>query len=57
VEWLGNEQHVIVEAAGEVITVALPPDVPEPAPRSMIHLRANRAAVHLFDPVTTERIQ
>jgi multiple sugar transport system ATP-binding protein len=56
VEWLGSQQHVIAEAAGETVTVALPPDRPEARVGSEVHLRASPAAVHLFDPETTERL-
>jgi multiple sugar transport system ATP-binding protein len=56
VEWLGNAQHVIADAAGGALTLALPPDQPEPCPGARVHVRADRDAVHLFDPVTTERL-
>jgi ABC-type sugar transport system ATPase subunit len=56
VEWLGNEQHVIVETAGGPVTVALSPDHAEPVVGSHVHLQPDRAAAHLFDPDTAERI-
>jgi multiple sugar transport system ATP-binding protein len=56
VEWLGSQQHVIADAAGETVTVALPPDQAEARVGSEVHLRADRQAVHLFDPTTTERL-
>jgi ABC-type sugar transport system ATPase subunit len=56
VEWLGNQQHVIADAAGETVTLTLPPDHREPVPGEAVHLRAEAGAVHLFDPVTTERL-
>jgi ABC-type sugar transport system ATPase subunit len=56
VEWLGNQQHVIADAAGETVTLTLPPDHPEPSPGAVVHLQAERGAVHLFDPTTTERL-
>ena len=57
VEWLGSQQHVIVAAAGGTITLALPPDHAEPRVGDQVHLRAERAAVLLFDPDTTERLR
>jgi ABC-type sugar transport system ATPase subunit len=56
VEWLGSQQHVIADAAGATVTVALPPEHAEAQVGSAIHLQAARRAVHLFDPTTTERL-
>jgi ABC-type sugar transport system ATPase subunit len=65
VEWLGNQQHVIVDIVdmvdtgghrGTGVTVALPPDEPEPSVGKRVHLRVDPAAVPLFDPVSTERL-
>jgi multiple sugar transport system ATP-binding protein len=56
VEWLGNEQHIIVETAGAAVTVALSPHHAEPVVGSHVHLRPDPTAVHLFDPDTSERI-
>jgi ABC-type sugar transport system ATPase subunit len=57
VEWLGNGQHVVLDTAAGAVTVAVPPEQHEPAVGSRLHVRPDRAAVHLFDPETTERLR
>jgi multiple sugar transport system ATP-binding protein len=57
VEVLGHEQHVICRLADDALVVVRQPDadVP-PATGSAVHIRVPSARVHLFDPVTGQRI-
>jgi ABC-type sugar transport system ATPase subunit len=56
VEWLGHERHVIVDVAGEKVTVRESSAGPAPAEGDEVRLRADPGEIHLFDPDTTERL-
>ena len=56
-ESLGHEQLLVCDAEdGTAVTARLDPDTAAPAEGSTITLVAQAGHVHLFDPVTTERI-
>jgi multiple sugar transport system ATP-binding protein len=57
VEWLGHERHVYCDVAGTPVIVRdTDPGEDHAAPGQEVHLQAPATSVHLFDPVTTERI-
>jgi ABC-type sugar transport system ATPase subunit len=57
VESLGHERHVVCDLDGsETVILRLPADAPVPTAGAAIHLTAQIEHVHLFDPVTTQRI-
>ncbi len=57
VEALGYERHVFCQLDdGEMITVRISADAPEPSMRSPVRLGIDAAQVHCFDPTTTRRI-
>ncbi|MCX7620434.1 MAG: ABC transporter ATP-binding protein [Acidimicrobiales bacterium] len=56
VEWLGHERHVICDAAGTLMTVRESSANRAPAVGERVVLAADPSQVHLFDPVTGERL-
>ncbi len=70
VEWLGHERHVIAHtgadgsagspgspgSAGAPIVVRQTTEGPAPVPGQTVRIRVPAAHVHVFDPVTTERL-
>jgi multiple sugar transport system ATP-binding protein len=56
VEWLGHEQHLVCDVAGERLMVRLSSDSPAATPGTALHLQVDPNQVHLFDPATTERL-
>ena len=57
VESLGHERHIICALpGGEMVIARIPADVPAPAVRDTVGLSASPADLHIFDPVTTQRI-
>ena len=57
VEWLGHERHVYCDVGGtEIVVRDTEEEGREVSPGEAIHLGARPADVHLFDAVTTERL-
>ena len=57
VEWLGHERHLYCDVAGTPVIVRdTDPGEDHAAPGQEVHVQAPATSVHLFDPVTTERI-
>jgi ABC-type sugar transport system ATPase subunit len=57
VESLGHERHVISELeSGEIVIVRRSAEDPLPGIESTVHLTARVEHLHLFDPVTSRRI-
>jgi multiple sugar transport system ATP-binding protein len=55
-EWLGHEQLVVATVAGTTVMVRRPANVLPFRLGTSVRLQARPGEVHLFDPVTTERI-
>ncbi|MFV0317665.1 MAG: ABC transporter ATP-binding protein [Microthrixaceae bacterium] len=55
-EMLGHERHLLTRVGSEVMVARLDPSVPTPDIGSEVVLRADPAAVHVFDAATTERL-
>jgi len=56
VELLGHERHIIVRVGSSLLVVRQPTDTGSVSIGDRVPLSADPAGVHLFDPVTTERI-
>ena len=56
VEWLGHERHVQVRVNDERVVVRQSGGDPAPEPGTTVHLGADPAHLHLFDPATSERL-
>jgi ABC-type sugar transport system ATPase subunit len=56
VEWLGPERHVVCDAGGQLVTLRELAEGPEPTPGDQVHLSCDPVDVHLFHPVSTERL-
>ena len=56
IELLGHERHVICTVGATQMTVRQPNDAPPLAIGQAVSLHADPAEVHLFDPVSTERL-
>jgi multiple sugar transport system ATP-binding protein len=56
VEWLGHEQHLVCDSAGERVRVRMAADAPSAAPGATIRLQTKPDDVHVFDPETTGRL-
>jgi ABC-type sugar transport system ATPase subunit len=57
VEWLGHERHVICDLNGEHVIVREASEGAAPAVGGVVGLTVDPAHLHLFDPVTTERMR
>ena len=56
IELLGHERHVICSVGSTQMTVRQPNDAPPLAIGQAVSLHADPAEVHLFDPVSTDRL-
>jgi ABC-type sugar transport system ATPase subunit len=56
VEWLGPERHVVCETGGTLVTIRELSEGADPRPGAQVHLACDPEDVHLFDPVSTERL-
>ncbi len=56
VEQLGHERHVVVKVGDSLLVIRQRTEAPPVAVGQQVPLVADLAGVHLFDPVTTERL-
>jgi multiple sugar transport system ATP-binding protein len=56
VEWLGSERHLVTQVGGATVVVREGVGGHEAVPGEVVRLTCEPRHVHLFDPVTTERL-